>query len=58
MPQLKQPITNIEQMTCEHCIYFQRTPKRGEPYCTNPDSDDWDREQGETCSKGTWLYYG
>lgn len=58
MPQLKKPITSIEHMVCEHCIHFQLTPKCGEPYCINPDSDDWDRIKDETCSKGTWLYYG
>ena len=58
MPQLKQPITSIDQMTCEHCIYFQTTPKCGEPYCISPDSDDWDREKEETCSHGEWLYFG
>lgn len=58
MPQIKSPITSIEQITCEYCIYFQQTPKCREPYCINPSSDDWDREQDETCSKGMWLYYG
>ena len=58
MPQLKQPITSIEHMVCEHCIHFQQTPKCREPYCINPDSDDWDREKEETCSHGEWLYFG
>ena len=57
MPQLKKPITSIEMMTCEYCIYFQKPP-RVVDCCINPDSDDWDREKDETCSKGMWLYYG
>lgn len=55
MPQLKKPIDSIEQMTCEHCIHFQQTPKCGEPYCINPDSDDWDRDKGDCCSIGMWF---
>ena len=56
MPQLKQPITSIDQMTCEHCIHFQ---KSGNYFlCINPESYDWDRENYDCCSHGEWLYFG
>lgn len=57
MPQLKQPITSIDQMTCENCIYYQK-PSFKEESCINPDSDNWYQEKEDCCSHGEWLYFG
>lgn len=57
MPQLKKPITSIEQMVCERCIFYQKPPLQ-EDSCINPDGNNWDQGKDDCCSKGMWLYYG
>ena len=62
MPQLKKPITSIDQMTCENCIHYQKLDGYdyciNPNFCINPNSLDWDKANGECCSVGEWLYFG
>ena len=52
--ELKKPISYISGLTCENCIHYQRS---GEDYCCiNPNSYDWDRVSGDTCSNGEWFW--
>ena len=52
--ELKKPISSIAELTCENCIHYQ---KSGEDWCCiNPDSYEWDRLSGDTCSNGQWIW--
>ena len=53
-PELKKPITCMEQMTCENCVFSN---KPGDMVCNNSNSDNWYRDNGEFCSEGQWLFY-
>ena len=59
-PELKRPITNMDEMTCENCVfsYAYYTHKGKYPVCFNPESPDWERENEGVCSKGQWLWFG
>lgn len=51
--ELKKPISSIAELTCENCIHYQASGNHY--FCINPDSYDWDRENGDCCSNGQWF---
>ena len=52
--ELKRPISDITGLTCENCIHYQ-SDLSDNIVCINPDSYEWDRLSGDTCSLGQWF---
>ena len=52
-PELKKTIASISEMTCENCV-FSHNRDKDMVECCNQDTSDWQRDDDEFCSKGTW----
>lgn len=67
-PELKKPITCMEQMTCENCVFSATRKEFGDPKsdrsytaCHNSENEYFLDEitgQGNFCSQGQWLWNG
>ena len=58
-PELKKPITCMEQMTCENCVFSVHSEDDCKTVeCQCMDSDSWLPLRGEFCDKGQWLWFG
>jgi hypothetical protein len=64
-PELKKPITKLDEMTCENCVFSATRKEFGDPKsdrsyiaCHCGDNEyylDGIRGQGNFCSQGAWL---